>query len=116
MAKATLKQEHLNSENIIAKTILEQMGGHGFAAMTGSKHFIDLSNGLQMSLARTKTSANRLRVILDEATDTYTMCFYRQSMTKDFGIKVKEIAKHEGVYFDMLQSIFTQVTGLYTRF
>ena len=92
-----------------AKTILEQMGGHGFAAMTGSKHFIDLGNGLQMSLARNKTSATRLRVILDEATDTYTMCFYRQSVTKNLDIKVKEIAKYEGVYF-------TQVTGLYTRF
>lgn len=99
-----------------AKTILEQMGGHRFAAMTGSKNFIDLGIGLQMSLARNMTSANRLKVILDEVTDTYTMCFYRQSVTKNFGIKVKEIAKFEGVYFDMLQSIFTQVTGLYTRF
>ena len=99
-----------------AKTILEQMGGHGFAAMTGSKHFSDLGNGLQMSLARNKTSATRLRVILDEATDTYTMCFYRQSVTKNLDIKVKEIAKYEGVYFDMLQFVFTQVTGPYTRF
>jgi hypothetical protein len=39
-----------------------------------------------MSLARNKTSANRLKIILDE-----------------------------GVYFDMLQQIFTDVTGLYTR-
>ena len=101
---------------MIAKTILEQMGGRRFAAMTGSKDFIGLRNGLQMSLARNKTSANRLKVILDEDTDTYTMYFYRQSMTKHFDIKVKEIAKYEGVYFDMLQDIFTQVTGLYTRF
>ena len=101
---------------MIAKTILEQMGGRRFAAMTGSKDFIGLRNGLQMSLARNKTSANRLKVILDEDTDTYTMYFYRQSMTKHFDIKVKEIDKYEGVYFDMLQDIFTQVTGLYTRF
>lgn len=101
---------------MIAKRILEQMGGRRFAAMTGSKDFIGLRNGLQMSLARNKTSANRLKVILDEDTDTYTMYFYRQSMTKHFDIKVKEIAKYEGVYFDMLQDIFTQVTGLYTRF
>ena len=101
---------------MIAKTILEQMGGHRFATMTGSKDFIGLRNGLQMSLTRNKTSANRLKVILDEATDTYTMYFYRQCMTKNFDIKVKDIAKYEGVYFDMLQSIFTQVTGLYTRF
>ena len=90
---------------MIAKTILEQMGGHGFVSITGSKNFIDLGNGLQMSLARNKTSANRLKVILDEATDTYTMCFYLQSVTKNFGIKIKEIAKYEGVYFDMLQFI-----------
>ena len=40
---------------MIAKTILEQMGGRRFAVMTGSKDFIGLRNGLQMSLARNKT-------------------------------------------------------------
>lgn len=69
-----------------------------------------------MSLARNRTSANRLKIILDEDTDTYTMCFYRQTLTKCADIKVKDIARYEGVYFDMLQPIFTQVTGLYTWF
>lgn len=68
-----------------------------------------------MSLARNKTSANRLKIILDEDTDTYTMYFYRQTLTKYADIKVKEISKYEEVYFDMLQQIFTDVTGLYTR-
>ena len=71
---------------MIANTILQQLGGHGFTVMTGSRNYINLSNGLQMSLARNKTSANRLKIILDE-----------------------------GGYFDMLQQIFTDVTGLYTR-
>lgn len=84
--------------------------------MTGSRNYINLGNGLQMSLARNKTSANRLKIILDEGTDTYTMYFYRQTLTKYADIKVKEIAKYEGVYFDMLQQIFTDVTGLYTHF
>lgn len=53
---------------------------------------------------------------MDEDTDTYTMCFYRQTLTKCADIKVKDIARYEGVYFDMLQPIFTQVTGLYTCF
>ena len=100
---------------MIAKTILQQIGGRRFVAMTGSKDFIDMGNGLRMSLARNKTSANRLKIILDEDTDTYTMYFYRQTLTKYADIKVKEIAKYEGVYFDMLQQIFTDVTGLYTR-
>ena len=66
--------------------------------MTGSRNYINLGNGLQMSLARNKTSANRLKIILDEDTDTYTMYFYRQTLTKYADIKVKEIAKYEGVY------------------
>lgn len=51
---------------MIANTILQQLGGHGFTVMTGSRNYINLGNGLQMSLARNKTSANRLKIILDE--------------------------------------------------
>ncbi len=51
---------------MIANTILQQLGSHGFTVMTGSRNYINLSNGLQMSLARSKTSANRLKIILDE--------------------------------------------------
>ena len=46
---------------MVANTILQQLGGHGFAVMTGSRNFISLGNGLQMSLARNRTSANRLK-------------------------------------------------------
>lgn len=48
---------------MVAKTILEQLGSGKFIAMTGSKEFIDLGNGLRMNLARNKTSANRLEII-----------------------------------------------------
>ena len=58
---------------MIAKTILQQIGGNRFATMTGSKDFIDLGNGLRMNLSRNKTSANRLDILLDEETDTYIM-------------------------------------------
>ena len=40
---------------MVAKTILEQLGSGKFIAMTGSKEFIDLGNGLRMNLARNKT-------------------------------------------------------------
>ena len=88
---------------MIAKTILEQIGGRRFAAMTGSKDFTDMGNGLRMSLARNKTSANRLDIIYDGGADLYNMRFYR-------------IETHEGIYCDMLEEMFTMVTGLYTRF
>lgn len=101
---------------MVTKIILEQMGGGKFIAMTGSKNFIDLGNGLKMNLARNKTSANRLEIILDRATDIYTMKFFRQTFSqKTFEVTKKDIALHEGVYCDMLEEMFTSVTGLYTR-
>ena len=100
---------------MIATTILQQIGGKRFVAMTGSRDFIDLGNGLRMNLSRNKTSANRLEILLDEATDTYRMHFYRMTVSKHFDIKTKDIAVYEGVYCDMLEDIFTSVTGLYTR-
>jgi len=65
---------------MIAKTILEQIGGRRFAAMTGSKDFIDMGNGLRMSLARNKTSANRLDIIYDGGADLYNMRFLPQDV------------------------------------
>lgn len=104
-------------DNQIAVTILQQIGGHRFVAMTGSHDFINLGNGLRMSLSRNKTSANRLEIIYDEGADLYNVRFYRQSMNhKTFEVTTKDIEKIEGVYCDMLEDIFTDVTGLYTHF
>ena len=61
----------LKTKDMIAKTILQQIGGKRFTAMTGSRDFIDMGNGLRMSLARNKTSANRLDIIYDEGADLY---------------------------------------------
>ncbi len=104
-------------DNQVAKIILQQIGGHRFVAMTGCHDFINLGNGLRMSLSRNKTSANRLEIIYDEGADLYDLRFYRQSMNhKTFEVKTKDIKTYEGVYCDMLEDIFTDVTGLYTRF
>lgn len=101
---------------MVAKTILEQIGGGKFIAMTGSRNFMDLGNGLRMNLARNKTSANRLEIILDRNTETYTMKFYRQTFSKKtFEVSKKDIALHEGIYCEMLEDVFTSTTGLYTR-
>jgi len=56
----------LKTTNMIAQTILQQIGGKRFTAMTGSRDYINMGNGLRMSLARNKTSANRLDIIYDE--------------------------------------------------
>ena len=39
---------------MIAQTILQQIGGKRFTAMTGSRDYINMGNGLRMSLARNK--------------------------------------------------------------
>ena len=103
--------------NTIARTILEQIGGKRFAVMTGSRDFVDMGNGLRMSLARNKTSANRLDIIYDAGTDLYNMRFFRRSVSKKtFESKAMDVEVHEGIFFDMLEEVFTQVTGLYTHF
>ena len=87
---------------MIAKTILEQIGVRRFAAMTGSKDFTDMGNGLRMSLARNKTSANRLDIIYDGGADLYNMRFYRKTFSKKtFESRTKDIETHEGIYCDM---------------
>lgn len=110
-------QNKIIMDNQVAKIILQQIGGRRFVAMTGSHDFINLGNGLRMSLSRNKTSANRLEIIYDEGADLYNLRFYRQSFSKKtFEVKTKDIKTYEGVYCDMLEEIFTDVTGLYTRF
>ena len=94
---------------MIAQTILQQIGGKRFTAMTGSRDYINMGNGLRMSLARNKTSANRLDIIYDAGADLYNMRFYRRTFSKKtFECRTKDI--------DMLEEMFTMVTGLYTRF
>lgn len=90
--------------------------------MTGSKNFLSDGNTLRMSLAKNISKANRLEITL-EADDTYTMRFYKYTAgklnkktfcyTED---KIVEIFTVNGIYWDMLQPVFTQVTGLHTHF
>ena len=50
-------------DNLIAKTIFQQIGGHRFGHDGKLHDFINLGNGLRMSLSHNKTSANRLEII-----------------------------------------------------
>ncbi len=105
----------------IAQTILQQLGGNRFIAMTGAKNFVDDGYTLRMTLPRNASKANRLYITLD-FDDTYTMRFFRYTAprlnTKKFTFskeKVTEVKTIKGVYCDMLQERFTEVTKMYTR-
>jgi len=96
--------------NTVASTILEQLGGRRFIAMTGSTGFIGRDDGLSFRVkARTTNAANAVRVTLDP-TDLYTVEFVSVR-----GTKVRIVSVHSGVYADRLQALFTEQTGLYTR-
>lgn len=117
LTRKSTTQNKIVMDNQVAKIILQQIGGRRFVAMTGSHDFINLGNGLRMSLSRNKTSANRLEIIYDGGADLYDLRFYRQSMNhKTFEVTTRDIKKIDGVYCDMLEDIFIDVTGLYTRF
>ncbi len=93
----------------IAQIILQQLGGCQFIALTGSKNFVSDGNTLRMSLSKNKIGAKYLHITLTDS-DLYTMDF--MTMTKNY--EAKSISKFEDVYFDMLQNIFEDKTGLYT--
>lgn len=99
-----------NTNLEIANTILNQLGGRKFITMTGSHSFTAGANFLTMKLRRNLLNAQYLKIELTSM-DDYTMKFVSfNSKTGD----MVEKAVVEGVYCDMLQSIFTEKTGLYT--
>lgn len=96
-------------ENYTAATILHQLGGNRFIAMTGSKNFISKDNALIMTLTSNKSGAKYLKVKLTPL-DAYDMKFYTVDKNFDQVIKVE----YKNVYFDQLEELFTEATGLYT--
>jgi hypothetical protein len=93
----------------VAQTILQQLGGNKFIAMTGSSKFVAGDNYINMKLTRNMCKAQYLKIELNSM-DLYDMTFYK--VDKDLNRKV--VAESKGVYCDMLQNIFTAKTGLYT--
>ena len=88
----------------VAHTILEQLGGSRFLAMTWARDLVGSPDALAFSLPRfTGVKARRVRIVLD-ASDTYTLTTYDR-----FGAKLEE---HSGVYCDTLARTFTKATGL----
>jgi hypothetical protein len=97
----------------IALTILEQLGGRKFIVMTGVNALfsgIDVNGNAYLGFRFPMCQkANYCRVTLTPM-DAYNIEFMR--LTGKSAIPYKEV---EGVYGDMLQSIFTDVTGLDTH-
>ena len=97
----------------IANTILQQLGGRKFQAMTGARQFVALESGLRFKLPGgggfCKHGINCVSITLDPS-DTYTVVFYRNR-----GMTVTTVSEHHDIYFDQLQELFTAETGLDTH-
>lgn len=96
----------------IASTILEQLGGRRFIAMTGAKNFVAVAPGntlvFRLPAKFAKNKANYVRITLTPD-DLYTVEFsYLRAMN------LRDISRHEGIYCDQLRELFTTETGLYT--
>jgi hypothetical protein len=94
----------------VATTILEQLGGRKFIAMTGAKNFVGGKDYLAFALPSrfAKDGINNVKITLTYR-DDYTVEF-----NKLWGVNLKSIAVVDGVYCDMLRDIFTDYTGLDT--
>jgi hypothetical protein len=88
--------------------ILKQLGGNHFIAMTGSTGFVydNDSQSISMQLRRNLAKAKWLKITLT-VMDVYTMEFF--ALKNNEPVIIKRI---EGIYNDMLQGIFTNITGL----
>ena len=116
----TTTEQKAERNKQIAATILNQLGGRKFTAMTGSKNYFYIDNGIQMTLATNMSKANKLTITLN-AMDTYDMKFERftpaRYNTKTYELvesKTKLIKEYNDIFCDQLQELFTQVTGMYT--
>jgi len=93
------------TDKTIANTILIQLGGNRFIAMTGAKYFTCDNKSLSFQFP-SKTGANCCRITLNSM-DTYDLEFKRVS-----GAKVTTIKTHEGIYDTILRDVFAEQTGL----
>ncbi len=91
-----------------AKTILAQLGGSSFVAMTGAKNFIAYPSAVTFQLPSNfaRNGINKVRIELSPA-DLYNLTFSRVR-----GLKVFYESKVEGIYCDRLRDTFTEITGL----
>lgn len=96
--------------NVVANTILNQIGGRRFIMMTGAKDFVAGECGITFRIPgrSARNGINKVRIVL-MPDDTYEMQFIKYANMLD-----KRVATTTGVYCDMLEDIFEANTGLYT--
>jgi len=96
----------MNRNKQIAETILSQLGGARFVAMTGA-HNLGFDGPSLSFRFKGNRKVNYCKIAL-EANDTYTVEFWKIGR----GVNFSKISEMGTVYADQLQAIFTAKTGL----
>jgi hypothetical protein len=100
-------------DTTVATTILAQLGGRRFLAMTGARRLIGSADSLSFTLPGTpgfvRHGITVCRITLTPM-DTYTVQYLRVRRGQ-----VRLIQTCENIYADELQACFTQETGLDTH-
>jgi hypothetical protein len=90
----------------VAQTILTQLGGNKFLAMTGASNLLGSDKGLSFKVGRNAAKVTHVRVTLTPA-DEYIVEFINIR-----GVNVKPLGTVEHVHGDSLATVFESRTGM----
>ena len=90
----------------VAGTILQQIGGNRFAAMTGARQFAAGPDSIRFRIGGNPRRVG-IVVIRLNSKDLYDMMFYKSS-----GDLIDEA---KDLFAEDMERVFTDKTGLYTR-
>jgi len=82
----------------VAKTILSQLGGSQFVALTGAKNLVASKDTLALKVGRNSKGVTHVRVRLDPS-DTYTVTFLKARAGE-----IKTLHEVSDVYCDALRA------------
>lgn len=96
-------------ENLeIAKTILDQLGGRRFVAMTGAKNLVAGDKSLSFKFGRNSSKSNCMRITLN-GSDLYDIQFSHFRLMDHFIDR-----EFSDIYAEDLRNIFENFTGMRT--
>ena len=98
------------SDLTIAKEILRQLGGNRFITMTGARNFSADDNSLSFQIPRIR-GVRGVTITLN-GDDLYTMEFFKLDKKAPYQ---HLLHSETGLFFDMLQETFTDITGFDTH-
>ena len=93
----------------VAQTILSQLGGNKFIAMTGASNLGGTENSLSFKIGKNSKKVTHVRIELN-ANDLYDVKFFNIR-----GTNIKTVSEFEDVYSENLVELFESETGLFTK-